>query len=76
VKGGTGLGLSIAQRIVEMHGGRSVESKIGRGATFFVTVPVTVEQQWDTHDEAHTRGRGSEDNQQILRDLLDNAGSR
>jgi signal transduction histidine kinase len=45
-KGGTGLGLSIARRIIEMHGGKIwVESAVGAGATFFVEVPVTVEQQ-------------------------------
>jgi signal transduction histidine kinase len=45
-KGGTGLGLSIARRIVEMHGGRLwVESAAGEGATFFVRIPVHVEQQ-------------------------------
>jgi signal transduction histidine kinase len=45
-KGGTGLGLSIARRIVEMHGGRMwVESEVGQGATFFVTVPVKVQEQ-------------------------------
>ena len=38
---GTGLGLAIVSKIVEAHRGRiDVQSRVGKGTTFSVTLPV------------------------------------
>jgi len=60
---GTGLGLSIAHQIVQEHRGYiEVESMVGSGTTFFVSLPVNPAQgessrEQQSHEKANSIGR-------------------
>ena len=50
---GTGLGLSLVSRMAEMHGGSvSVESELGKGSRFTITLPWTEPNQGTSFDES------------------------
>jgi PAS domain S-box-containing protein len=47
--GGSGLGLSICANLVQLHGGRiGVHSEVGKGSTFWFTLPLYQQPQEDT----------------------------
>jgi len=48
---GTGLGLSICHGIIQRLGGRvTVESQVGQGTAFTITLPRSRESEWFAHD--------------------------
>lgn len=70
---GTGMGLSISHGIIGEHGGSiSVESELGKGATFFITLPICMAEK---NDSASRRILVADD-EETIRSLIKQVLSR
>ena len=56
---GTGLGLAICEKIIKEHSGMiEVKSEVGRGSTFFISIPVFERNETDEQNISPSLGRG------------------
>jgi two-component system NtrC family sensor kinase len=56
---GTGLGLAICEKIIKEHSGSiEVESEVGKGSTFLISIPVLKRNETDEQNLSPSPGRG------------------
>ena len=56
---GTGLGLAICEKIIKEHSGSiEVESEVGKGSTFLISIPVLERNEADEQNISPSPGRG------------------